>query len=101
MIAAIVNFSVEPDITRLVDAGLVDQNWNQDAYNGIPFGSVVTIVTRPGNPKGIASLADAAGQVRQLMTDPTFTDGARRVAAVIRELPPPSEAVDELVALCG
>ncbi len=51
--ADFVNFSVEPDITRLVDAGLVDQNWNQDAYNGIPFGSVVTIVTRPGNPKGI------------------------------------------------
>ena len=45
--ADFVNFSVEPDITRLVDAGLVDQNWNQDAYNGIPFGSVVTIVTRP------------------------------------------------------
>lgn len=52
-------------------------------------------------PMGIASLADAAGQVRQLMTDPTFTDGASRVAAAIRELPPPSEAVDELVALCG
>src|SRR5690349_21173399 len=42
----VVNFSVEPDVTRLVKAGLVDESWNQNEHKGIPFGSVVTIVTR-------------------------------------------------------
>ena len=56
--ADFVNFSVEPDITRLVDAGLVDQDWNANQYKGIPFGSVVTIVVRKGNPKGIKDWDD-------------------------------------------
>src|SRR5690348_10170851 len=45
----IVNFSVEPDVTRLVKSGQVDETWNQGEHKGIPFGSVVTIVTRKGN----------------------------------------------------
>lgn len=48
-------------------------------------------------PMGIDSLADAADQVRQLLTDPTFADGAARVAAAMRALPPPSEAVGLLI----
>ena len=49
----IVNFSLEPDVTRLVKSGQVDANWNQNEHKGIPFGSVVTIVVRKGNPKRI------------------------------------------------
>lgn len=46
--------SVEPEITRLVDAGLVHPNWKErSGYNGVPFHSVVVLVVRPGNPKGI------------------------------------------------
>src|SRR6478752_7482134 len=56
--ADFVNFSVEPDITRLVDAGLVDPSWNANEHKGIPFGSVVTIVVRKGNPKGIKDWDD-------------------------------------------
>ncbi|MGB3770501.1 MAG: sulfate ABC transporter substrate-binding protein [Rhodococcus sp. (in: high G+C Gram-positive bacteria)] len=56
--ADIVNFSVEPDVTRLVDAGKVDEGWKDNAYGGIPFGSVVSIVTRPGNPKNIRTWED-------------------------------------------
>ena len=52
------NFSVEPDMTRLVDAGLVDASWNAGPQKGIPFGSVVTIVVRKGNPKGIKDWDD-------------------------------------------
>ena len=51
--ADIVNFSVEPDITRLVKAGKVAEDWNADATKGIPFGSVVSLVVRQGNPKNI------------------------------------------------
>ena len=32
----VVNFSVEPDVTRLVDAGLVDKDWNANAHKGFP-----------------------------------------------------------------
>lgn len=51
--ADIVNFSVEPDISRLVTAGKVSTDWNKDVTKGIPFGSVVTLVVRAGNPKHI------------------------------------------------
>src|SRR5690349_23879526 len=46
--ADFVNFSVEPDITRLVDAGLVDGNWNANEHKGIPFGSVRSEERRVG-----------------------------------------------------
>jgi len=56
--ADLVNFSVEPDITRLVKAGKVSKDWNTDATKGIPFGSVVTLVVRAGNPKNIRDWDD-------------------------------------------
>ena len=56
--ADVVNFSVEPDITRLVKAGKVSKEWNTDATKGIPFGSVVTLVVRKGNPKNIRDWDD-------------------------------------------
>ena len=56
--ADLVNFSVEPDITRLVKADKVDQNWNSDVTKGIPFGSVVTLVVRQGNPRQIKDWDD-------------------------------------------
>lgn len=53
--ADLVNFSLEPDITRLVDDGLVAGDWKDDvpgdeSGRSVPFGSVVSFVTRPGNP---------------------------------------------------
>lgn len=56
--ADVVNFSVEPDITRLVKAGKVSPDWNTDATKGIPFGSVVTLMVRKGNPKKIRDWDD-------------------------------------------
>ena len=52
--ADVVHLSLEPDVTRLVDAGLVAEDWNQNEYNGIVEDSVVVFVTRPGNPEGVA-----------------------------------------------
>ena len=51
--ADVVNFSVEPDITRLVKAGKVDEDWNAGPNKGIPFGSVCRLAVRQGNPKNI------------------------------------------------
>lgn len=57
--ADVVNFSVEPDVTRLVKAGVVDSDWQQQAPNGsVPFGSVVALVVRKGNPKNIRTWDD-------------------------------------------
>ena len=56
--ADIVNFSVEPDVTRLVKADKVAKDWNADATKGIPFGSVVSLVVREGNPKNIKDWDD-------------------------------------------
>lgn len=56
--ADLVNFSVEPDITRLVKAGKVAKDWGMDATRGIPFGSVVTFVVRGDNPKNIKDWDD-------------------------------------------
>src|SRR5215203_1436243 len=39
--ADVVAFSLEPDITRLIDAGLIDEDWNQDEHKGMVTDSVV------------------------------------------------------------
>ncbi len=53
-----VNFSLEGDVTRLVDAGLVADDWNKDEHNGIVSQSVVVIAVRKGNPKNIEGWDD-------------------------------------------
>src|SRR5215475_14134145 len=44
--ADVVAFSLEPDITRLVTAKLVDPSWNTNQYKGFVTDSVVVIATR-------------------------------------------------------
>ena len=56
--ADLVGFVTEPQITRLVAEGRVPPRWNDDVTGGLPFGSVVTLVVRPGNPRGIADWGD-------------------------------------------
>jgi sulfate/thiosulfate-binding protein len=56
--ADLVHFSTEPDMTRLIDAGIVDKNWKGNSTKGICADSVVAIVVRKGNPKHITSWAD-------------------------------------------
>ena len=74
----VVNFSVEPDVTRLVDAGKVDADWNAGAGKGIAFGSVVTIVTREGNPKNIRDWDDLLQPGLEVVTPNPFSSGAAK-----------------------
>ncbi|MGN5240745.1 sulfate ABC transporter substrate-binding protein [Rhodococcus sp. SJ-3] len=76
--ADFVNFSVEPDITRLVDAGLVDEGWNTGADKGLPFGSVVTIVVREGNPKNIRTWDDLLRDDVEVVTPNPFSSGSAK-----------------------
>jgi sulfate/thiosulfate-binding protein len=74
----VVNFSVEPDVTRLVKAGLVDANWNQNEHKGIPFGSVVTIIVRKGNPKNITTWDDLLKPGVEVVTPNPFSSGSAK-----------------------
>jgi len=56
--ASLVHFSQAGDMTKLVAAGIVDSNWDQNKYKGIAEDSVVVLVVRKGNPKGIRSFDD-------------------------------------------
>lgn len=56
--ADVTGFSLTPDTTRLVTAGLVDPHWNAGPDHGTPFGSVVVMVVRKGNPKDIHTWQD-------------------------------------------
>ncbi|HEY6743274.1 MAG TPA: sulfate ABC transporter substrate-binding protein [Lapillicoccus sp.] len=76
--ADFVNFSVEPDVTRLVEANLVDPAWNSGTNKGIPFGSVVTIVVRKGNPKGIQDWDDLLKPGVNVVTPNPFSSGSAK-----------------------
>jgi sulfate/thiosulfate transport system substrate-binding protein len=76
--ADVVEFSLEPDMTRLVDAGIVANDWNQNQYKGIVTNSVVTLMVRPGNPKHITSFDDLArDDVDVIDPNPATSGGAR------------------------
>src|SRR3954466_13870387 len=76
--ADIVEFSLETDVTRLVDSGLVDKSWNQNQYKGMVTNSVVVLVTRKGNPKHITKWEDLTKPGVQVITPNPFTSGGAR-----------------------
>jgi sulfate/thiosulfate-binding protein len=76
--ADVVAFSLEPDITRLVEAGLVEDNWSADEYQGMVTDSVVVLATRPGNPKGIRTWDDLTREDVEVITPNPFTSGGAR-----------------------
>lgn len=76
--ADLVNFSVEPDIDRLVKAGKVAKDWDKDATKGIPFGSVVTLVVRQGNPKNIKDWDDLLKPGVEVITPSPLSSGSAK-----------------------
>jgi sulfate/thiosulfate transport system substrate-binding protein len=76
--ADVVEFSLEPDMTRLVDADLVDKSWNQNEYKGMVTNSVVVFMVRKGNPKNIQDWDDlVTGDVEVLEPNPFTSGGAK------------------------
>jgi sulfate transport system substrate-binding protein len=73
-----VAFSLEPDITRLVDAGLVDAGWNRDEHAGMVSDSVVVFVVREGNPEAIQTWDDLLKEGVEVITPNPFTSGGAR-----------------------
>lgn len=76
--ASYVNFALETDITRLVESGQVAASWQQNKYKGIVTNSVVALVVRPGNPKGIKTFQDLVDKDVEVVTPNPFTSGGAR-----------------------
>jgi sulfate/thiosulfate-binding protein len=76
--ADFVMFSLETDMTRLVDAGIVDADWNSDEYKGNITDSVVALVTRKGNPDGIKDWPDLLKKDVEVITPNPFSSGGAR-----------------------
>jgi sulfate/thiosulfate transport system substrate-binding protein len=76
--ADVVEFSLEPDMTRLVDAGLVDKGWNQNEYKGNVTNSVVVLMVRKGNPKSIEDWDDLVTRDIEVLEPNPFTSGGAK-----------------------
>jgi sulfate transport system substrate-binding protein len=76
--ADIVAFSLEPDMTRVVKAGIVAEDWNSDEHAGMVTDSVVVIATREGNPKNLTDWDDLTQPGIEVITPNPFTSGGAR-----------------------
>jgi sulfate/thiosulfate-binding protein len=103
--ADVVNFSLEPDVERLVKAGMVSPTWNQNATHGFVTNSVVVIIVRKGNPKHITGWSDLVKASTQVVTPNPFTSGGARwnimaaYGAQLKEGKTPAQAQAYLTAL--
>jgi sulfate transport system substrate-binding protein len=76
--ADIVAFSTEPDVSRLVKAGLVSGSWDANPEKGISSDSVVVLVVRKGNPKHITGWDDLVKPGVDVITPNPSTSGSAR-----------------------
>jgi sulfate transport system substrate-binding protein len=76
--ADVVAFSLEPDLTRLVKAGVVSGDWRTGPGNGMVTRSVVVIGTRAGNPKKLTAWTDLTRPGVEVITPNPFTSGGAR-----------------------
>jgi sulfate/thiosulfate-binding protein len=99
--ASVVHFSQAGDMERLVEEGeLVSKDWEKQPYGGIATDSVVVLVVRKGNPKGIKSFDDLQTKDVGIVTPNPFSSGSARwnIMAVygtaINEGKSPEQALD-------
>jgi sulfate/thiosulfate transport system substrate-binding protein len=76
--ADVVTLSLEPDMTKLVDAGLVAKDWNAGEHKGMVTDSVVVFVVRKGNPKSIRTWDDLVKPGIEVIEPNPFTSGGAK-----------------------
>jgi sulfate/thiosulfate-binding protein len=76
--ADVVAFSLAPDVTRLVEAGMVEEGWANDEFDGMVTNSVVVFAVRKGNPKGIKTWDDLVEDGVEVIEPNPFTSGGAR-----------------------
>jgi sulfate transport system substrate-binding protein len=103
--ADVVAFSLEPDVTSLVQKKLVPAGWNKDKWHGMATRSVVVFVVRDGNPKKLKTWADLLKPGVQVITPNPFTSGGARwnvmaaYGGALRAGKTPKQATDFLAKL--
>jgi sulfate transport system substrate-binding protein len=73
-----VHLSLEPDVQKLVDGGLVDSDWKDNATQGICSQSIVVFGVRAGNPKNIKTWADLTKPGVQIVTPNPSSSGSAK-----------------------
>jgi sulfate/thiosulfate-binding protein len=73
--ADVVALSLWPDVERLVGPGIVAPDWDENEYGGMVSDSVVVLVVRPGNPRGISGWDDLVRDDVDVITPNPFTSG--------------------------
>jgi sulfate transport system substrate-binding protein len=73
--ADIAALSLEADINRIENAGLITHDWKSGPYKGMVSDSIVTFAVRPGNPEGIHDWADLAKPGLEILTPNPKTSG--------------------------
>lgn len=73
-----VHFSVTSDVTRLVDEGLVAEDWNAGENKGVVSSSIVVFAVREGNPKKIKTWDDLVKPGVEIVTPNPGSSGAAR-----------------------
>jgi sulfate transport system substrate-binding protein len=76
--ADVVFLSTGDDVNLLVDAGLVDPNWEHQGYNGIAANTVVVFAVRDGNPKHIKGWDDLIKPGVQVVTPNPLSSGSAK-----------------------
>ena len=76
--ADVVAFSLAPDMKRLVEAGIVDANWDKQPHKGVVTDSVVVFAVRDGNPKKIKTWDDLIKDGVEVIEPNPFTSGGAR-----------------------
>ncbi len=99
--ASVVHFSQAGDMERLVEEGeLVSKDWEKQPYGGVVADSVVVLVVRKGNPKGIHSFDDLQSKDVAIVTPNPFSSGSARwnlmavYGTAINEGKSPAEALE-------
>ncbi len=73
-----VHFSVASDVTRLVDEGLVAEDWNTGENKGVVSTSVVVFAVPKGNPNDIEDWDDLIEPGVEIVTPNPASSGAAR-----------------------
>jgi sulfate/thiosulfate transport system substrate-binding protein len=73
-----VHMNLEPDMSILLEKGLIPEDYRADEFKGSPQQSVVVIATRKGNPLGIKDWDDILDKDIEIINANPFTSGGAR-----------------------
>jgi sulfate transport system substrate-binding protein len=103
--ASVVNFSLAPDVDRLVGVGSIAAGWNHTPTDGFVTDSVVVIIVRKGNPRHITGWDDLVKSGVRVLSPNPFSSGAGEwnvlaaYGAQLKEGRTPAQAIAYLTAL--